>query len=218
MIRTAKLLGAFALLFVTAACTSTFRADVVSFHQLARPQGERVEIQPAHEEMQGSLEFRQYADLVGERLRGEGFRPAEGSEPDIIAILDFGVSEGREVTRSRGYAGPYYGGFYHYGGFYSHPFAVHHYPFYSFYRPYGFGYGYAGDYTYTVYQRHVSLVLRQAGGETLYEGRAVSTGRSNNLPELMPLLVEALFRDFPGPSGETRRITIDMDDGAGSSY
>ncbi|MBA4082541.1 MAG: DUF4136 domain-containing protein, partial [Erythrobacter sp.] len=36
--------------------------------------------------------------------------------------------------------------------------------------------------------------------------------RSNRLPRLVPNLVDALFTDFPGNSGETVRITIRDDE------
>ena len=39
----------------------------------------------------------------------------------------------------------------------------------------------------------------------------VSDGRSNRLEEVMPLIVRSAFTDFPGPSGVTREVTIDLD-------
>ena len=42
----------------------------------------------------------------------------------------------------------------------------------------------------------------------LFEGRAESVSRSNRLQTIVPNLVDAIFTDFPGNSGETLRITI----------
>jgi hypothetical protein len=53
---------------------------------------------------------------------------------------------------------------------------------------------------------------RTADGQRLFEGKAEAVSRSNRLPNLVPNLVDALFTDFPGGSGETVRITI-KDDG-----
>ena len=51
-----------------------------------------------------------------------------------------------------------------------------------------------------------------ATGERVFEGRAESVSRSNRLQTIVPNLVEALFTDFPGNSGETLRITIKEDE------
>jgi hypothetical protein len=45
-------------------------------------------------------------------------------------------------------------------------------------------------------------------GERLFEGKAQAVSSSNRLQYLVPNLVEAMFVDFPGNSGETLRITI----------
>ncbi|MEL7217324.1 MAG: DUF4136 domain-containing protein, partial [Pseudomonadota bacterium] len=46
----------------------------------------------------------------------------------------------------------------------------------------------------------------------LFEGKAQAVSRSNRLQTLVPNLVDALFTDFPGNSGETLRITIKSDE------
>jgi hypothetical protein len=51
-----------------------------------------------------------------------------------------------------------------------------------------------------------------ATGQRLFEGQAQAVSRSNRLQALVPNLVDAMFTDFPGNSGETVRITI-RDDG-----
>ncbi len=53
---------------------------------------------------------------------------------------------------------------------------------------------------------------RAADGERLFEGKAQALSRSNRLQALVPNLVEAMFTDFPGNSGETVRISV-RDDG-----
>ena len=49
---------------------------------------------------------------------------------------------------------------------------------------------------------------RAATGERLFEGQAQAISTSNRLQYLVPNLVEAMFTDFPGNSGETLRISI----------
>ena len=45
-------------------------------------------------------------------------------------------------------------------------------------------------------------------GQRLFEGKAEAASTSNRLQYLVPNLVQALFTDFPGRSGETVRISI----------
>ena len=49
---------------------------------------------------------------------------------------------------------------------------------------------------------------RAETGERLFEGKAQAVSTSNRLQHLVPNLIEAMFTDFPGNSGETLRITI----------
>lgn len=197
----------FLLVLVTAlalaGCASKFRSDVSSWHRLPPPSGETFVIDAKDPRKQGSLEFAQYASLVAAELQRVGYRPAaRGAQPNLVVRFDYGIDGAREKVRS--YDSGFYGGGY-----------------YGYHRPFwgpGWGYG-AGfdDYpdvrSYTVYDRKLELEIAAADnpGQNLYETRVVSDGRSNRLEEVMPLMVRALFQDFPGPSGTTRQISIDLD-------
>ncbi len=66
--------------------------------------------------------------------------------------------------------------------------------------------------SYTVYTSDIDLKIDStATGERLFEGSAQAVSRSNRLQNLVPNLVDAIFTDFPGNSGETLRITIRED-------
>jgi hypothetical protein len=100
-----------------------------------------------------------------------------------------------------------YGGFYgpRYPGWYG-----------SAWGPYGGFYGggfYGGGFDdYAVDVRKVRLELdidsRTVPGKRYYEGRVESTGRIDTLANGMPVLVRALFTDFPGNNGQTRRVDV----------
>ena len=99
-------------------------------------------------------------------------------------------------------------------GFYGGGYFGYHRPSWGPWGGYGFGYDdYPDVRSYTVYQRRLELEIAAADnpGQNLYESRVVSDGRSNRLEEVMPLMVRTLFTDFPGPSGVTREISIDLD-------
>jgi hypothetical protein len=62
---------------------------------------------------------------------------------------------------------------------------------------------------YTVYTSYLDMDIRRTSdGQALFEGMAQARSRTDDLPELVPNLVEAMFTGFPGNSGETVRITV----------
>ena len=63
--------------------------------------------------------------------------------------------------------------------------------------------------SYTIFTGEIDMKIERAGtGERLFEGRAQSMSRSDDLTYLVPNLVEAIFTGFPGNSGETVRISV----------
>ena len=80
--------------------------------------------------------------------------------------------------------------------------------------PWGFGwydpfFGGPDIDSYTVYTSGIDLKIdRAADGARLFEGKAQAVSTSNHLQYLVPNLIEAMFTDFPGNSGETVRISV----------
>ena len=91
---------------------------------------------------------------------------------------------------------------------------------YGFHDPFfgGSRFGYGGGYgrdieSYTVYTSGIGLKIDDASsGQRLFEGQAEALSTSNHLQYLVPNLVEAMFTDFPGNSGETVRISVAPED------
>ena len=199
-------------LLAASACTQPFEANVSRFQALPVPQGQTFAIEASDARNQGGLEFAQYAALVSQRLAAYGYRPVEGGKPELVVKFDYGVDRGMPKTVSRPTPGPAFGPWGGYGGGYG---------------PYGrrWGYGSAFYYgwdpffydpwysqqidTYTVYTSHAEMVIeRAADGKHVFEGKAKARSLDDALPRLVPNLVEALFTNFPGQSGEEVRITI----------
>lgn len=207
-------LSAPAALLALSACATGFPAQVQRFQAMPAPQGQSFVIQPAEADRAGSLEFAQYADHVRQHLIGLGYAEApSASAATMIVSLDYGVDDGRERVVARpdpfyspfGYRRPFYSRFGYFGRR-RHPFYYGwHDPF--LYGPFG-SRGYDID-SYTVYTSFLDLDIRRASdGQSLFEGLAQARSRSNELPVLVPNLVEAMFTGFPGNSGETVRITV----------
>ncbi len=191
-----------------AACATPFKADVSRFQsQLPAPQGQTFAVVADDPALAGGLEFAQYADLVEDRMEQLGYAEAPAADADLLVRFDYGVGDGRERVRSTGYRDPFYSPWYGYrpywgyGGYYSRPWG------YGWHDPW-FGGG-SDVRSYTVYTSDIELKIdRAADGERLFEGRAEAVSTSNRLQYLVPNLVEAMFTDFPGNSGETVRISI----------
>ncbi len=204
-----------AALLTVAACTTPFRADVARFQQMPAPEGQSFYIQPADEEKAGGLEFATYADIVAAELTERGFsRAASPEDATLVVAMGYDVDNGRERVVAR----PSFGGFarysrFGYGPFYS-PYFRHsrwRSPFYyGWYDPFfDGGFGYTDVHSYTLYTSELNLDIRRtADGEPVFDGRARARSRHDQLTELVPNLIEAMFTDFPGNSGEEVRITV----------
>ncbi|MFC7498120.1 DUF4136 domain-containing protein [Enterovirga sp. GCM10030262] len=208
-------LAAPAALLALSACATGFPAQVSRFQAMPAPQGQSFVVQAARAEDRGGLEFSRYADLVERNLIAEGY--TEASSPQtatFVVTLDYGVDNGREkiVTRPGGFSRFGYGGFYD-PFFPRFGFHGRHSPFYYgwndpfWYSPRGYGYGDIDS--YTVYTSYLDMdIKRTADGQSLFEGTAQARSRTDDLPVLVPNLVEAMFTNFPGRSGETVKITV----------
>ncbi|NVJ99527.1 MAG: DUF4136 domain-containing protein [Alphaproteobacteria bacterium] len=189
---------------VLSACTNTFRSDVATFHTLAPAKGEHVSIIPMDEAKRDSLEYRQYAAILGNHLRLEGYEQAGEGKPDLVVGFDVSINDGREKLSTRpslngpGFHGNLYWRHYWYHGY----FWGAHDPFLEK----------TEIVARTVYNMTLTLEVRTPTGELLFEGRAETETRKKAIPEVVPLLAEALFTEFPGESGVTRRVKIDLDD------
>jgi hypothetical protein len=214
-----KLAVATLALGALAACASPFRADVSRFQsQLPAPAGQTFAVVADDPALAGGIEFRNYAQLVSERLAEQGYTPvSDPANAQLLVRFDYGVDKGRERVRSTGFSrDPFYDSWYSYRP------VVYNTPrgprvTYVPYRPWGWGWndsffggGRGSDvYSYTVYTSGVSLKIdRASDGERLFEGEAEAASTSNRLQYLVPNLVEAMFTGFPGNSGETVRISV----------
>lgn len=199
-----------ALLLILAACATPFRADVSRFQSnLPAPAGQTFAVVPDDPAMLGSIEFNHYAGLVEQNMAELGYTPVENPEDaQLLVRFDYGVDDGRQRVRTTSaYRSPYWSSWYGYG------------PGYWPYRGGMWRYGWhdpffdTGIDTYVVYTSGIELKIeRRADGERLFEGQAEAASRSARLQYLVPNLVEAMFTDFPGNSGETVRISVAPED------
>ncbi len=195
------------------ACATGLPTEVSRFQAMPAPQGQSFVVVPGEGE-KGGLEFSQYASLVSRHLTGLGYSEAPSREAaSFVVELDYGVDEGRQRVVVRpdpfgprygfGYRRPFHYSRFGYFGRYRSPF------YYGWDDPFFYGGGYDRVDAYTVYTSRLEMDIRRtADGQSLFEGRAEARSTEDDLPELVPNLIEAMFTDFPGRSGETVRITV----------
>jgi hypothetical protein len=197
-----------ALALGLSACATPFKADVSRFAvPLPAPQGQTFAVVAEDPKLAGGLEFATYANAVAAELTGLGYVKAASPETaDMLVRFDYRVDGGRERVRTTPGVGGAFGPWGPWGGW-GGGFG-------------GWGFGFNDPFfggpdvrSYTIYTSGVDVKIdRRADGQRLFEGKAEAVSRSNRLPRLVPNLVDALFTDFPGNSGETVRITIRDDE------
>ncbi|MEM1195920.1 MAG: DUF4136 domain-containing protein [Pseudomonadota bacterium] len=209
--RASRYLLVSAAAFGLAACATPFKADVSRFAaQLPAPQGQTFAVVAEDPKLAGGLEFGLYANNVASELTEIGYVQASAADSaDLLVRFDYGVDNGRERIRTTGgFGGAGFGPWGGFGGFGGVGFRRAY--AFGFYDPFLAG---PNVRSYTVYTGDVDVKIDNARtGERLFEGRAESVSRSNRLQSIVPNLVDALFTDFPGNSGETLRITIREDE------
>ncbi len=182
-------------------------SDVTRFHTLpSAPSGQSFAITALDKEQEQSLEFKQYADLANAKLTALGLKQSTGgpSKADYVVTMKYSVDGPSPDVRTRtssvsigyGFGGPQWRGY----GAYD--------PFYENYAN-----------TQQVYVRRVEVNIYKASTygspspERVFEGRALSEGLNGQVVPVMPYILDALFKDFPGASGSTKTVRVEVPPG-----
>lgn len=206
-----------------AACAPTFEARVARFSALPTPPAKTFYVEPANQAYAGGLEFASYAGLVKQQMLANGFSEvATLAAADVTVLLDYVVGPPRQRIETRpavnvgwggGWGSAGWGG----GGWGWHP----------YWGPGwggsvwsgGWGGGWNGGWNqqeiYSVTEFNTVMAVKMVSTtdkRALFEGRAETTSRSNNLPILMPNLVRAMFTKFPGTNGQVVRVRFNPND------
>ena len=215
--QTARVAGvalAIALLGGCATGPRIVRTEVTSFDQWATLPADRRYVFARTLEYQDSLEMKSYEDIVRDELVVQGLTVAnDASQASLVVTLRPSTSSTRIRTRDPwpyGYGGYYghwgYGGLGGYGPFYGGPFYGG--PFYG-----GAYFNDFGTSDVDVYRHRIELDIdsKSVVGKRYYEGRVESSDDSSANAPVMPALIRALFSDFPGNNGQTRRVDVPVE-------
>lgn len=200
-----------ALSLLLSGCASTIRSEVTAFHQWPADASERTFAFVHHAGDSQDLERQNHENLVRFQLLRLGLRDAIPGQPAELTVRvgynikarDVRVVETVLIDPWMGT--PWYGS--------------------GFYRPYwgwpGYGHPYYGpmwpampvarqqERRFTAFDRELNVkIINTASQQAWYDVTVRSTGEKGNLVEVMPYLVEAAFKDFPGPNGTPRMIEM----------
>ena len=189
------------------ACAQGLRTQVSRFQAMPHPQGQSFIVVPQNPADVGGLEFSQYAAQVAQHMQAQGFAAAPSIEQATMVVqLGYGVGDAQTEIVSDPF--PHYG-YGYYGGGYPFYYGRRSAYYWGWSDPYWFGSPYDGIRTYTYYVSELDLrIRRKADNASLFEGKAKARSRTDNLPKVVPSLVQAMFTGFPGNNGETVKITI----------
>ncbi|MBZ0155431.1 MAG: DUF4136 domain-containing protein [Alphaproteobacteria bacterium] len=198
MRRALSILTLIFLVMLFSGCIAFVQSEVAVFHQLGEISTPVKYIFVPLEGQQISLEYKAYKELVRQQLSKYQYIEVASSEmADVVIAFSYGIDSGRGsfesvpiigqtgISTSTTTAGV------------------------TTYTP---TYGVVGSevVSTTVFNRGFWLYIADAKLSStnklniLYEGSVKSSGSSSQLAAVMPALVEALFKEFPGKSGETR--------------
>lgn len=198
-------------------CAGFIQSDVSVFHEIPPTFTGTTYAMIPFKEQEGSLEHKNYERAVKSELDAKGFREAPIENAEVVIFLSYGIDTGKEVVESYPIIGKTgvssshsYGTVQSYGS----------YGTYSGTTTYKPTYGVVGTSvtSSTEYTRFLKLdildrkALTEKQIKKLYEVKVFSRGSSGQLPAVLPTMIKALFEEFPGKSGSTRRTTRSRDE------
>jgi hypothetical protein len=170
------------------------------------------------EHQKDSIEFSVYEERVSKKIEEHGYKRVRNTstDPNYLVFINYGVGNGSTTTGALPIFGQTGGGGYSYttGTVYNSSSGSHgRYSGYTYNQP-TFGQIGSVPYNVTQYDRYLNMTIIDANKSDkdnkikIYEGRVFSRGTSGEISVVLPTMIEALFRDFPGQSGKTKRIGL----------
>ena len=186
-----RAIGCLLLLLLLGACQERIFADVTRYYTLPPPPYSQTFAILPEDFQVGDLQLQAVGAHVTAALQAYGFRLAEpgGPPPDYMVYMHYGPAGAR--TQIVDFGTPSFGG------------------------PYGRRPYYYPDYrSYTLYAYFLDVGMldgpawRRGEKQNAFQGRAIAETGVREFNLVMPYLVQALFKDFPGANGQTVRVTV----------
>jgi len=203
-------------LVIFSGCASV-QSTTSRFHQLPeKGNGETFAFLPSKSQ-EGGLEYQAYCDRIKSKLIEYGWIPSDNpSNIDYLVFFSYSIDGGDTVSGSMPIYGQTGGGTSYssgtvssgYGGYASYSGTTYSAP--------TFGQVGSVPYTTKMYGRNLDLTIiddRKSSKDNVvkvYEGRVASSGSSADIAVVLPTMIEALFKNFPGQSGKTKKVAMPL--------
>jgi hypothetical protein len=210
-LRRGFLLALLILSALISGCATKIRSEVTSFHQWPDNMSGRSFSFVHQDDEAKSLERQSYENLLRTELLKLGLVEQTTGAPAQLAVrLDYRIT-GRDVrVIETVLVDPWYGTPWYGPGFYNPYWGWHGYgP--SYYGPMWPSMPVAREQSrrYSIFQRELRIRISDYASEkTWFEVTAKSEGEQGNLAIVMPYLVQAAFKEFPGTTGVPRVIDV----------
>jgi hypothetical protein len=201
-----------ALALFTLACRQTIHSQVSTFNQLSERQHDATYAIIPLREQRGSREFEGYQRRVRAHLEANGFVPAALDRAEFVVAMAYANDDGSDVLSSYPIIGQTGSSSSRMAGTLQ---AYRNTTSYSATTVRAATRGAESDddgpdESDVPRVLRLDIVRRDSIGfgdlEKVYEGEVVSTGSDDELAEIVPTMIEALFLDFPGKDGEVRQV------------
>jgi hypothetical protein len=190
------------LVLFLSGCASTIKSEVTAFHEWPNYVQDKTYVFERTKDQDNNLEYRNYENLVRAELKRLGFEEASDlRSARLKATIGYSIKV-RDVRvvypvvmepymygpSWRGYYGP-------------------------FYDPFWFGPPVVErrEENYQVFTRQLKFTLaNMSDGKKVYDTTVVSEGGNGSLAAVMPYMVRAAFKDFPGRNGMPQVVELKM--------
>jgi hypothetical protein len=197
--------------------TPFIESNVSVFHKITEQhKGKSVVVLPFNKELENSLEFENYKEIIENNLQQYGFNIVqENDASDFITFVSYGIGGGKEKIVSSPILGSTGGGYttfrgsaYNSGGGGSTSYLGSSYKMPT--------YGIVGSRTDSITRYTRQLAMDMVESSTLenkkinkvYEGRVKSIGTCSNILSVLPDMLTSLFMNFPRRNGSSETIRL----------
>jgi hypothetical protein len=190
--------------------------SVTRFHQLPAIAGTKSFAFLPSKEQTGSLEYASYCEKVSASLKAYGWTYVEkpSDAADYLIYLEYAVDNGETISGVIPIFGQTGGGTTHSSGTVRTNYGTSASYSGTTTAPMTFGQTGSVPYSRKEYSRQFILTVidrAKSSDESIvkvFEGRVRSSGSTGEISAIMPALIEAMFKNFPGMNGKTSKISI----------
>lgn len=171
-----------------------------------------IEVAPIDKSQQDSLEFKAVSGYVLKKLLEQGYSTAKNSTPEFVVYFTYGIDSGKTTISSIPMTSQTGGGPVVSSGAFTAGGKTTSYSATGYTMP---TYGVVGSMidSGTEYKRVLNLdIFQNIPNQKLakvYEIKAISTGSCGNINAIIYVMIDGVFKNFPGENGRTKRVDAD---------